>query len=60
LTAAPVDGAANEALIEFLSERFSVPARAVRIVSGAQSRSKVVEIDGIDADSARRILAIAG
>ena len=56
LLAPPVDGAANEALVEFLSERFAVPRRGVRIISGAQSRAKVVEIDGCSVDAARRIL----
>jgi hypothetical protein len=56
LSAPPVDGAANEALVEFLSERFAVPRRAVRILSGAQSRAKTVEIDGLTADDVRRLL----
>ena len=56
LQAPPVDGAANEALVDFLSERFAVARRAVRIVSGAQSRAKIVEIDGPTASTARRIL----
>ena len=56
LLAPPVDGAANEALVDFLSERFAVPRRGVRIISGAQSRAKIVEIDGLSVDAARRIL----
>jgi uncharacterized protein len=52
LTAPPVDGAANEALIRFLAERLEVPRSAVRIEGGASSRSKVVAIDGIDPDTA--------
>lgn len=60
LQAVPVDGAANEALIDFLSELFAVPSRDVRIVTGAQSRSKLVEIVGRSADDARRILTASG
>ena len=56
LSAPPVDGAANEALVELLSARFAVPSRAVRILSGAQSRAKIVEIDGLTADDVRRLL----
>jgi uncharacterized protein len=56
LSAPPVDGAANEALVDFLSERFAVPRRSVTIVSGAQSRAKIVEIDGLTAAEARRRL----
>jgi uncharacterized protein (TIGR00251 family) len=46
LAAAPVDGAANEALIRFLAERFSIPRSAVRVVAGQTSRTKLVEITG--------------
>jgi uncharacterized protein len=46
LAAAPVDGAANEALIRFLAERLAVPRSAVRVASGQTSRSKVVVISG--------------
>jgi uncharacterized protein (TIGR00251 family) len=56
LAAPPVDGAANDALIDFLAEHCSVQKRAVRIVAGAQSRAKIVEIDGLSADAARRLL----
>lgn len=46
LRAPPVDGAANEALVDFLAAELSVPRRHVRIIAGAGSRTKVVEIDG--------------
>ena len=45
--AAPVDGAANEAVVAVLAEALWVPRRAVRIVAGAASRSKVVEVSGV-------------
>jgi uncharacterized protein (TIGR00251 family) len=47
LTAPPVDGAANEALIALLAERLSVPRRTITIVRGATSRQKTVEIAGM-------------
>jgi uncharacterized protein (TIGR00251 family) len=53
LDAAPVDGAANEALVALLAELLLVPRRAVRIVSGLRSRAKVVEVDGIGAEQVR-------
>jgi uncharacterized protein len=46
LAARAVDGKANEALIEFLSDHFRVPRRNVRILSGLKSRRKRVAIDG--------------
>lgn len=47
LTAAPVDGAANEMLIEFLAETLDLPKRNVEIVSGLSSEHKLVAITGI-------------
>ena len=47
LAAPPVDGAANDALVEFLSATLNVPRRAIRIVSGERGRRKRVAIDGI-------------
>lgn len=54
LTAPPVEGAANEALVEFLAGTFGIPRRAVTIVSGARSRSKIVELTGITEERVRR------
>jgi uncharacterized protein YggU (UPF0235/DUF167 family) len=47
LMAPPVDGAANEALVALLAERLGIPKRAIRIVRGATSRQKTVEITGM-------------
>jgi uncharacterized protein len=47
LTAAPVDGAANAALIELLSKRLDLPRRTIEIVRGATGRQKIVEIAGL-------------
>ena len=49
VNAPPVDGAANEAVVEVLAEALGVPRRAVRIVSGDTFRTKVVEVEGVDA-----------
>ena len=48
LAAPPVDGAANEELVNFFSSLFAVGRRAVRILAGTHSRSKIVEIEGIN------------
>jgi hypothetical protein len=44
LAAPPVDGKANEALVEFLAEHYGVPRRSVTIESGLHSRQKKVTI----------------
>ena len=58
LAAPPVEGAANDALISFLSEIFQVPRRAIRIVSGERSRHKRVAVDGLAGDLARTHLGL--
>jgi uncharacterized protein (TIGR00251 family) len=49
LKAPPVEGAANEELIEIIADLFGVARRAVTIVSGERSRTKRVRIAGVDA-----------
>lgn len=49
LSAPPVDGAANDALIEFLASLFDCAKRQIRIVSGEKSRSKRVAVTGVSA-----------
>jgi uncharacterized protein (TIGR00251 family) len=56
LQAPPVDGAANEALVTLLAEQLGVPQRSVRVVAGATSRAKTVEIVG-STEAAVRALA---
>jgi uncharacterized protein (TIGR00251 family) len=46
IAAPPVDGAANEALVRFLAERFGVPRSDVLLHAGAGGRLKVVEVRG--------------
>jgi uncharacterized protein (TIGR00251 family) len=45
IAAAPVDGAANEALIDLLAGTLHIPRRSIRIVHGTSSRLKLVEVD---------------
>jgi uncharacterized protein (TIGR00251 family) len=60
LHAPPVDGAANDALVLLLAQQLGVPRRAVRIVAGAASRAKTVEIDGTTEVAVRALAAHAG
>jgi uncharacterized protein (TIGR00251 family) len=58
LSAPPVDGAANDALIRFIALRLGVPRRAVTVERGATSREKTVKVEGIAVDAARAALEI--
>ncbi len=57
LTAPPVEGAANAALIAFLSRALDVSRSEIRITRGERSRSKVIEVIGIDSDHLQDKLA---
>jgi len=46
LTAPPVEGKANEALIEFVARRLSIPKSCVHIRSGVSSRRKMIQVEG--------------
>ncbi len=58
LAAPPVENAANEALVALVAERLRIAKRDVRIVTGANSRRKVVEIDGMSAEAATATLLV--
>ena len=47
LTAPPVDGAANDMLIEILAEYFNVSKSSVRIVGGKTARHKIIDIEKV-------------
>lgn len=47
LTAPAIDGKANKALVEFLSEHFHVTKSAIEIIKGLKSRTKTINIKNI-------------
>jgi uncharacterized protein (TIGR00251 family) len=59
LAAAPVDGAANDALLALLADVLAVPRRAVTLLSGERSRDKRLLVTGCAADAVARRLATA-
>jgi len=50
LTAPPVDGAANQACVEFFAKSLKVPRSSVTIASGERNRRKVVRVHGLTAE----------
>lgn len=60
LQAPPVDGAANEALVQLLSDSLGVSRRSVRVVAGATSRTKTVEVVGTTEAAVRALAAPRG
>ena len=57
LTAPPVDGAANSALLALLAERLGIPKRAVTLLRGETSREKVVALEGLSAEAFHQRIA---
>jgi uncharacterized protein (TIGR00251 family) len=45
ITAPPIEGRANAALVAFVARSLGLPRRAVRVVHGAGGRDKRLEID---------------
>jgi len=60
LTAAPTDGAANDALIRLLAKILAIPKRDIRLESGTTSRLKRLSITGDPQALAARLDIIAG
>ncbi len=57
LTAPPVEGRANEAVIEFFAQLFQIPRASVTIASGETSRNKVIRIAGLSRAEVEQRLA---
>ncbi|MCU1618716.1 MAG: hypothetical protein JWR66_2380 [Modestobacter sp.] len=57
VAARAVDGRATEAALAAVAEAFGVRRPAVTLVTGATSRTKVVDVDGGTDDALRALLA---
>jgi uncharacterized protein (TIGR00251 family) len=58
LTAAPVEGAANKALISLLSEKLRLPKENIQIISGKSSRLKHIRVQGLLPDEIDSLLGL--
>ena len=52
------DGKANEAVRRLLADKLGLPLSALSIVRGANSRRKLVSVDGLDQTELRKRLAL--
>ena len=50
ITAQPIDGKANKALIEFLSKNFKIPKTSIKILKGETSKEKTVLLKTSDTE----------
>ena len=58
ITAPPVDGKANQAVIEYLAEVFRIAKSNVVIVSGETGRNKLIAVRGMTAEQVRKVLGV--
>lgn len=54
VSAPPVEGAANDAVVRLVAAAIGAKVRDVRVVSGARGRLKTLEVAGLDATEIRR------
>jgi uncharacterized protein (TIGR00251 family) len=54
LMSPPVEGKANQALIDYLSEILKIPPSKFEIVLGSTNRNKLIAIEGIDAETLQK------
>jgi uncharacterized protein YggU (UPF0235/DUF167 family) len=59
VTAPPIEGRANAALVRLLARELGVPPSSVRVAAGSRGRRKRIEVTGIDDAEVRRRLARA-
>ena len=53
IAAPPLEGRANEALIDFLAQRLGLSRSKLRVLKGLQGRTKLVEIADTEIDPTR-------
>ncbi len=58
LTAPPVKGAANRALLKFLAAELSIRPAQITIVRGEKSRDKVLRFEGLAAEEVAKRLGV--
>ena len=46
VTAQPIEGKANEALIKFLAKEFKIPPSSIEILKGHHCREKIIRVGG--------------
>ena len=59
VAAPPQGGRANDAVVKLLAETFGVKADALKVIVGETSRSKQVQLKGLDEDGVRDALDLA-
>jgi uncharacterized protein (TIGR00251 family) len=56
VTAPPIEGKANKALVALLAGKLRIPKGAIQIIAGKSSRLKSIRIDGLSEEEINRAL----
>lgn len=55
ITALPIDGKANKALVEYLSKNFKIPKTSIEILKGETSKEKTILFKTMDEDKVNNL-----
>ena len=55
ITAQPIDGKANKALVEFLSKNFKIPKTSIKILKGGTSKEKTILFETKDEEKLKKL-----
>ena len=55
ITALPIDGKANKALVEYLSKNFKIPKTSIEILKGETSKEKTILFKTLDEDKVNNL-----
>jgi uncharacterized protein YggU (UPF0235/DUF167 family) len=58
VTAAPLDGRANDAVCRLVAKRLRIGSRRVAVVRGARAREKVLSVEGLTEEEVRAALEL--
>lgn len=58
ITAQPIDGKANKALVEFLSKNFKIPKTSIKILKGETSKEKTILFETKDDEKLQKLKEI--
>ncbi len=58
ITAQPIDGKANKALVEFLSKNFKIPKTSIKILKGETSKEKTILFETKDEEKLQKLKEI--
>lgn len=60
ITALPIDGKANKALVEFFAKNFKIPKTSIEILKGETSKDKTILFKTMDEDKVNNLYNVFG